>query len=97
MTVEPKSFDNDVIFSKDNAFKINGIYLTAREIDVVACLLGGRSTKKIASLLSISVKTAENHIRNIMSKLGYNSRDNIIVFLEKSEQISFAADMEEAA
>ena len=67
---------------------INGIHFTAREIDVVACLLGGRSTKKIAAFLLISSKTVENHIHNIMLKLRCSSRENIIDFLEKSENFS---------
>jgi len=65
---------------------INNVIFTSREIDVIACLLSGRSSKKIASLLSISSKTIENHIRNIMLKLGYNSRESIIDFIEKSDK-----------
>ncbi len=67
---------------------INNIPFTNREIDVVACLLGGRSTKKIALFLLISPKTVENHIHNIMLKLGCNSREHIIDHLEKSENFS---------
>ena len=62
--------------------------LTNREIDVIACLVGGRSNKKAASFLGISPKTIENHIHNIMLKLGCASRESIIDFLEKSEEFS---------
>lgn len=66
-------------------FKEKNIRFTNREIDVISCVLAGRSTKKIASFLSISPKTVENHIRNIMVKLECNSRENIIDYLEQSE------------
>lgn len=44
---------------------IKGINFTCREIDVIACILHGRVTKKIAIFLSISYKTVETHVRNI--------------------------------
>lgn len=69
--------------------QLNNISFTAREIDVIACMLAGRSTKKIASILSISVKTAQNHIYNIMFKLGYNCREKIIDFLQISEHVFY--------
>ena len=61
---------------------INGINFSTRETDVIACLLQGRPFKTIASLLSISPKTTENYSRNIMLKIGCNSRDGIINFVE---------------
>lgn len=63
---------------------VNGIYFTRREIDIIACILSGRSTKKIALFLSISSRTVENHIRNIMLKLGCRTQEGIIDFIEKS-------------
>ncbi len=67
---------------------INEIPFTRREIDIVACILSGRSTKKIASFLSLSPKTVENHIRNLRLKLGCRSQENIIDFIEKSNQFT---------
>lgn len=67
---------------------INNIRITSREFDIIACLLGGRSTKKISSFLLISTNTVEVHIRNIMQKMGCASRENIIDFLEKSEHFA---------
>lgn len=63
---------------------IKGLTFTCREIDVIACILGGRKAKKIALLLSIAPRTVENHIHNIMQKLDCSSQDNIIDFIEKS-------------
>jgi DNA-binding NarL/FixJ family response regulator len=50
--------------------------LTRREKQVVQLLAEGRSTKEVASLLDLSVKTAETHRSNIMSKLGLHSSAN---------------------
>lgn len=63
---------------------IKGIKFTHRELDIIAFIISGRSSKKIAALLSISPRTVENHIRNIMVKLECNSRECIIDFIEKS-------------
>ena len=43
--------------------------LTPRERQVLQLIAEGKSTKEIASLLKISVKTADSHRTNIMSKL----------------------------
>ena len=63
---------------------IEGIKFTYREIDIIACILHNRGEKKIASLLLISPRTVNTHIHNIMLKLGYNSREHVIDFVEKS-------------
>jgi len=66
---------------------LNGIPFTRREIDVIACLLNARGTSKIASFLSIALRTVMTHIRNIMRKIDCNSREEILEFLEKSEAV----------
>ncbi len=43
--------------------------LTLREREVLQLLAEGRTTKKIAERLNISVKTVESHRKNIMNKL----------------------------
>jgi len=67
---------------------INGINFTRREIDVIACTLSGKISKKIALLLSISPKTVENHMRNIILKIGCNNQTGIIDFVEKTNKFS---------
>ena len=69
----------------DKVRNINEILFTIREIDVISCLINGRSIKKIALFLSISPKTVDVHIRNIMLKIECNSREKIIDFIESSE------------
>ncbi|MDI9634811.1 LuxR C-terminal-related transcriptional regulator [Geitlerinema splendidum] len=76
----------DEIYSQ-NLQAINGIKLTRREIDIIAFFVCGRSAKKIASFFSISPKTVENHVHNIMVKLSCNSREGIIDFIEKSDKL----------
>ncbi len=66
---------------------INGVKFTQREVEIIGCLLSWRTAKRIASFLSISPKTVENHLHNIMQKLGCNSRESIIDIIEGSEGI----------
>jgi len=66
--------------------KINNIEFSPREIDVIACLLTGRSIKGIAHFLGISPNTVQAHVRNIMQKMECNSRENIINFIESSNK-----------
>lgn len=48
--------------------------LTPREHEVLALIVRGRSNRAIAEELSISAKTTEIHVGNILSKLGCTSR-----------------------
>jgi DNA-binding NarL/FixJ family response regulator len=47
--------------------------LTPREREVLQLIAEGQTTKEIASLLSVSVKTVETHRRNIMRKVNLHS------------------------
>ena len=67
---------------------ISGVKFTLREVDVMACIVNNRGTKKIASILSISPRTASTHMYNIMGKLQNNSRDHIIDFIQKAGKLS---------
>jgi DNA-binding NarL/FixJ family response regulator len=49
------------------------LVLTPREREVLQLLSEGQSTKATASMLEISIKTAETHRRQIMDKLGLRS------------------------
>ena len=48
--------------------------LSARELEVVQLLIDGHTNQEIAASLSISHYTVANHVRNIMNKLGLDSR-----------------------
>lgn len=68
---------------------IKGIKFTPREIDILACMLNGRSTKTIPSFLSISSKTVSTHLAKIRAKVGCSSRESLIDFIETSDKISW--------
>ncbi len=51
--------------------------LTAREREIVQLLAEGKSNKEVASILGISVHTAETHRSNIMHKLGLHSLSDL--------------------
>lgn len=68
---------------------INEVTFTSREIDIIACILQGRTAKKIAFLLRIAPKTVENHLRNIMLKINCSSKEKIIDFIEKSGKFNY--------
>ena len=48
--------------------------LTARELEVLRLLAAGHSDRQIAAALSISRKTAGNHVASILAKFGVESR-----------------------
>jgi two-component system NarL family response regulator len=48
--------------------------LTARELDVLRLIVGGKSNKEIGESLNISEATVKTHINNILSKLGVTDR-----------------------
>ena len=51
--------------------------LGRREADVARLVADGLSNKEIGARLFISERTVESHIRNILNKLGFNSRAQI--------------------
>lgn len=51
----------------------SSLVLTSREREVLQLFAEGKTTKEIASLLFVSIKTIETHRRLIMDKLGLNS------------------------
>lgn len=52
--------------------------LTARERQVLQLVAEGRSTKDVASLLGISVKTAESHRTRLMQKLDIHETASLV-------------------
>jgi len=54
--------------------------LTAREREVVQLLAEGKSTKEVAVVLGLSVKTAETHRSNIMRKLDIHSVSELVLY-----------------
>ena len=54
--------------------------LTPRETEVLRLLAVGRSDREIAAALSISERTAGNHVQHAMQKIGVDSRTAAAVF-----------------
>jgi predicted ATPase/DNA-binding CsgD family transcriptional regulator len=52
--------------------------LTRRELEVAALIERGLSNREIANELVLSRRTVEKHVANILSKLGFNSRAQIV-------------------
>jgi DNA-binding NarL/FixJ family response regulator len=67
--------------------RIAGERLTAREREIVQLLSEGRSSKEVASLLGISVKTAETHRANIMRKLDIHSVSELVRYAVRNQII----------
>ena len=56
----------------------NAASLTAREIEVMNCLLDGKTAKETARQLYISFRTVEKHFENIRIKLGCKNKQGLI-------------------
>ncbi|NNE25367.1 MAG: response regulator transcription factor [Saprospiraceae bacterium] len=59
--------------------------LTAKESQIVQCLVDGLSYKMIADRLQISIHTVNSHIKNIYRKLHVNSKAEVIAKSLKGE------------
>ncbi len=51
--------------------------LTRREREVASMAVAGASSREIAAKLVLSVRTVDNHLQNVSSKLGVTSRDEL--------------------
>jgi DNA-binding NarL/FixJ family response regulator len=54
--------------------------LTPREREIVQLLAEGKSSKEVAVILGLSVKTAETHRSNIMRKLDLHSVSDLVLY-----------------
>jgi DNA-binding NarL/FixJ family response regulator len=61
--------------------------LTPREREIVQLLAEGKSSKEVAVVLGISVKTAETHRANIMRKLQLHSVSELVRYAIKNQII----------
>ncbi|MBI4915044.1 MAG: response regulator transcription factor [Acidobacteria bacterium] len=62
---------------------VQAIALTRRELDVLRLLAKGNTNRQIAALLSLSMRTVENHRANLMGKLGLVSRVELVNYAEE--------------
>jgi DNA-binding NarL/FixJ family response regulator len=61
--------------------------LTSREREIVQLLAEGKSSKEVAVVLGISVKTAETHRANVMRKLQVHSVSELVRYAIKNSII----------
>jgi DNA-binding CsgD family transcriptional regulator len=59
------------------SFGANEERLTRREREVAGLAAAGASSREIAAKLVLSVRTVDNHLQNVYSKLGVASRDEL--------------------
>lgn len=57
-------------------------HLTAREIEVMQCIITGMKLGHIAKKLNISVKTVSHHKRNVMKKLNFKRNAELFYWLQ---------------
>jgi DNA-binding CsgD family transcriptional regulator len=58
--------------------------LTTRELEIAALVAEGLTNKEIATRLRLSVRTAENHVLNVMNKLGLDNRAQVAAWYTRT-------------
>jgi DNA-binding NarL/FixJ family response regulator len=66
--------------------------LTAREREVVQLLADGKSTREVAEVLGLSVKTAETHRSNVMRKLDLHSVSELVLYAVRNNLVQLGAN-----
>jgi DNA-binding NarL/FixJ family response regulator len=64
--------------------------LTPREREVVQLLAEGKSSKEVAVVLDLSVKTAETHRANVMRKLDLHSVADLVLYAVRNHLVQVA-------
>jgi DNA-binding CsgD family transcriptional regulator len=64
--------------------------LTPRELEVVQMIGEGGTTRDLAIVLGISVKTAETHRNNIMQKLGFHTVAELVLYAVRNDIVHLA-------
>jgi DNA-binding CsgD family transcriptional regulator len=57
--------------------------LTAREREVAILIARGKTNREIADTLVVSPRTVDNHVANVLSKLGFTSRSQVAAWAAK--------------
>lgn len=61
-------------------FPVSSEILSARELDVLACIESGMTNQDIADELGISIFTVKNHVSSMLAKLGFTTRSQLAVY-----------------
>lgn len=57
--------------------------LTPREAEVLRLIAEGHTNRQVAEILTISVRTVESHRSNLMGKLGFDSRVELVRYAKR--------------
>ena len=74
----------DLIEAKENNYNIS--ILTDRELEIIALIKEGKSSKIIGEMLNIALKTVEVHRHNILKKLKLPNSSALVNFMNASEK-----------
>ena len=86
--IKNKKMSYLINFQYEKLKSIGSIKFTEREIDVISCLMNGRTTRKsIAKTLNIEASTAAVHLTHLREKLNCSSWEYVREFIEKSEYV----------
>jgi DNA-binding CsgD family transcriptional regulator len=66
------------------ALKAGPSPLTSRELEIASLVAEGLTNKEVATRLGLSVRTAENHVLNVMNKLGLDNRAQVAAWFTRS-------------
>jgi DNA-binding NarL/FixJ family response regulator len=55
-------------------------FLTARELEVLGCMVAGHNTRALAGQLGVSYATARSHVQNVLLKLGVHSQLQAVAY-----------------
>lgn len=66
---------------------IEKMHLTAREIEIVKLVAGGKSAKEIADQLFLSLHTVDTHRRNVLVKLKMKNIADLVRFAAKNHLV----------
>src|SRR5258708_20996568 len=65
--------------------------LNTRELQVARLVMAGLTDRHIAEKLSITRRTAEWHVKQILNKLGFNSRTQVAAWIAHDEAVGSRA------
>jgi len=81
---------NGFLDGRGDTRKISKARLTPREREVVQLLAEGKSSKEVAVVLNLSVKTAETHRTNVMRKLDLHSVADLVRYAVRNKLVQVA-------
>jgi DNA-binding NarL/FixJ family response regulator len=73
--------------NKTNSFFVTSKPLSKREFEILILIKEGLSNPAIATKLDLSIKTIENHTRNIFIKHGAKNRTEAVVIAVKNKVV----------